>query len=88
MIGQSRCKARSVCSHSCCCRGLGRALTNLGTPQELGALIWEFLVGDPSPVSALPQKFLLRLDIITHELSFELSCGMRGGIETEARPGF
>lgn len=88
MIGRSRCKARSICCRRCCW-GLGRALTNLGTPQKLGALVWEFLVGEPSPVSSLPQQFLLRLNVITHQLSFELSCGMRGGgVEIEAKPGF
>lgn len=85
MIGQSRYKARTSC---CCCWGLGRALTNLGTPQKLGALIREFLVGEPSPASSLPQQFLLRLNVITYKLSFELSRGMRGGVEIEARPGF
>lgn len=55
MIGQSRSKARSICS----CWGFCRALTTWGIPQKLGALIWKFLVGEPSPASALPQQFLL-----------------------------
>lgn len=84
MTGHSRCKARSICS----CRTLDRALINLGAHQKLGVVIWRLLGGEPSPALALPHQFLLRLNVIAHKLSFELSCGMRGGVKIEARPVF
>lgn len=84
MIGQSGRKARSIRS----CWPFGRALMSLGAPQELGALIGRFLVGEPSPALTLPQHPLLGLDVITDQLSFELPRGMRRGVKTEARPVF
>lgn len=84
MIGQVRRKARSICGHG----GLGRAWANLGTSQKLGTLVERFLDWGISPAPTLPQQLLLRLNIITHKLSLELSCGMSGVIKIWARPGF
>lgn len=84
MIGQVRCKARSICGRW----GLGRAWVNLGTPQKLGTLVERFLDWGISPTPTLPQQLLLRLNIITHKLSLELSCGMSRVIKIRARPGF
>lgn len=84
MMGQVRCKARSVGGHW----GLGRVRANLRTPQKLGTLVERFLDWGIASPPTLPQQLLLRLDIITHELSLELSCGMSGGIKIQARPGF
>lgn len=84
MVGQVGCKANSICGHW----GLGRAWDNLGTPEKLGTLIESFLDWGISPAPTLPQQLLLRLNIITHELSLELSRGMSGGIKIQARPGF
>ena len=83
MTGQVRCKARSVCGHW----GSGRARANLGTPQKLGTLVERFLDWGISPSTALPQQFLLRLNIITHKLSLELSCRMSRGLKLQAVPG-
>lgn len=84
MIGQVRCKARSICGHW----GLNRSWVNLRTPQKLGALVEGFLDWRISPAPTLPQQLLLRLNIITHKLSLELSCGVSGGIKIWARPRF